>query len=230
MYIPPNDIIIAVDGYSSCGKSTFAKRIARELGYVYIDSGAMYRAIALYCLRHNIIAGKDVDMDLLKEKLPHIQIEFIQNEKKGKSYTCLNGENVEDFIRGVEVSEAVSHISKIKEVRDRLVQIQRKLGEDKRIVMDGRDIGTTVFPRAELKIFMTAEVDVRAQRRYKELIEKGMDVNYEDIKRNIEQRDDNDMHREVSPLRKANDAEVLDNSYMSVDEQMLWVEKELKKL
>jgi CMP/dCMP kinase len=230
MYLPDNDIIIAVDGYSSCGKSTFAKRIANELGYIYIDSGAMYRAVALFCLRNSIISGDKVDVTRLKKELVHIHIEFTKNNTTNKVCTCLNGENVEELIRGVEVSGAVSYISKIKEVRKRLVQIQRKLGEEKRIVMDGRDIGTTVFPEAELKIFMIADVDVRANRRYEELKEKGLDVSFEDIKKNIEQRDYNDVHREVSPLKQAANAKVLDNSYMTVDEQMKWFEKELKSL
>ena len=198
--------------------------------YMYIDSGAMYRAISLFCLRNNIINGSDINASLLTKKLPDIHIEFRKDETNNTFYTCLNGENVEELIRGTEVSDAVSHISKIKEVRQRLVQIQRKLGEKKRIVMDGRDIGTIVFPGAELKIFMIADVNVRAERRFKELKEKGLNVDFEEIKKNIEERDYNDMHRDISPLQQAADAKVLDNSYMTVDEQMIWVENELKKI
>ena len=229
MKSPKQDIIIAIDGYSSCGKSTFAKQIARSLNYIYIDSGAMYRAVALFCIRNNCILGDKPDIDKLKTRLNSIEISFRRNTND-KIETCLNGENVEEQIRGVEVSEVVSYISKVKEVRQRLVQLQRELGKKKGIVMDGRDIGTVVFPQAELKIFMTANVDVRAERRYKELKEKGIDIDFEDIKRNIEERDYNDANRDVSPLKQAADAKVLDNSYMAVEEQMIWVEEQLKML
>jgi len=215
-------IIIAVDGYSSCGKSTFAKAIARELNYIYVDSGAMYRAVALYCLRNNIIINNKPDYKAIIKVLSLINIEFRFNKQTQNCETFLNNKNVEKDIRGVEVSEVVSLISKIKEVRRKILKLQREMGGKKGIVMDGRDIGTVVFPRAELKIFMTADVEVRAKRRYDELIEKGVEVSLEEIKRNIQERDDLDVSRNVSPLLKAGDAIELDNSNMTPEEQMFW--------
>lgn len=216
------NIIIAVDGYSSCGKSTFAKAIARELNYIYVDSGAMYRAIALYCLREKIIINNNFDLKQIIEALKLINIEFRFNRQTQKYETFLNNENVEEDIRSVEVSDVVSLISKIKEVRKKILKLQWKIGETKGIVMDGRDIGTVVFPDAELKIFMTADVDIRAKRRYNELIEKGIEVSLDEIKKNIEQRDHQDVNRKESPLAKAKDAVELDNSNMTVEEQMEW--------
>jgi len=217
-----NKTIIAIDGYSSCGKSTFAKLIARELGYVYIDSGAMYRSVALYCLDQGIITGGVIDIARLLEELDRIDIRFRPDPLTGDQQTWLNGVNVEERIRGIEVSSVVSDISKIGEVRARLVSLQRQIGKNGRVVMDGRDIGTVVFPDARLKIFMTADPEVRARRRYDELVQKGMDVSFGEIARNIRTRDHIDANREMSPLRKADDALVLDNSHMTVTEQMDW--------
>ena len=215
-------IIIAVDGYSSCGKSTFAKAIAQELNYIYVDSGAMYRAVALYCLRNGIIIDGRPDNEALIKALSLINIEFRFNKHNQKCETFLNNTNVEKDIRSVEVSEVVSLISKIRQVRKKILLLQRRMGENKGIVMDGRDIGTVVFPDAGLKIFMTADVDVRAKRRYDELREKGMDVTLGEIKKNIQQRDELDVNRKVSPLLKAKDAIELDNSNMTPEEQMQW--------
>ncbi|UCH14203.1 MAG: (d)CMP kinase [Bacteroidales bacterium] len=216
------DIIIAVDGYSSCGKSTFARAIAEELNYLYVDSGAMYRAVALYCLRNNIIINGTFELVRIIRALALIDIEFKFNEQSLKYETFLNNENVEEDIRSVEVSEVVSLISKIREVREKILILQRRLGERKGIVMDGRDIGTVVFPEAELKIFMTADVDIRAKRRYDELKEKGLEVSLSEIKKNIEERDHQDVNRKESPLAKADDAVELDNSNMTPAEQMVW--------
>jgi CMP/dCMP kinase len=219
---PGSPHIIAVDGYSSCGKSTFARLIAKELNYVYIDSGAMYRAVALYSLRNHLIHDNSEDPGPLIRSLGDIDIHFMVNPKTGMQETWLNGENVEQEIRGIEVSSVVSIVSKIKEVRAKMVSLQREIGSKGGVVMDGRDIGTTVFPRAELKIFMTADKSVRAQRRYKELQEKGIGAGYEEIVSNISMRDYEDENRKESPLRKAEDAVILDNSNMTVDQQMDW--------
>jgi cytidylate kinase len=220
-----NKMIIAVDGYSSCGKSTFAKAIAKELGYIYVDSGAMYRAVALYCLRKGIIINNDFDLRQIIKALNLIDIDFRFNRQTKEYETFLNNENVEEDIRSVEVSEVVSLISKIKKVREKILKLQRKIGKTEGIVMDGRDIGTVVFPEAELKIFMTANVDIRAKRRYDELIEKGLKVSFNEIKKNIDERDHQDVNRKESPLVKANDALELDNSNMTVEEQMDWFRK-----
>lgn len=217
--------IIAVDGYSSCGKSTFARLIARELNYVYIDSGAMYRAVALYCLENNILAGGEPLIEKLREEMKNIIIRFRLNEHSGMQETWLNGKNVEEEIRGIEVSAVVSKISQIREVRSKMVGLQRKIGQNGGVVMDGRDIGTVVFPQAHLKIFMTAEADVRARRRYKELLEKGMEVGLDEITANIRMRDYEDVNRKESPLRRADDAVLLDNSHMTIDQQMEWFRK-----
>jgi cytidylate kinase len=216
-------IIIAIDGYSSCGKSTFARRIAKELNYIYIDSGAMYRAVTLYSMRQGFIGDGEIDMAGIQRFLGEINIEFVYNPDLAEYETFLNSENVEKEIRGLEVSAHVSSISKIASVRARLVELQRQMGVLKGIVMDGRDIGTVVFPDAELKIFMTASVDIRAKRRYDELRGKGMNVNPEEIRRNIVARDITDENRDISPLRRADDAVILDNSRMTVEEQMEWV-------
>lgn len=216
-------IIIAIDGYSSCGKSTFAKAIAASLGYVFIDTGAMYRAVTLNAIKSGYINNGVIDNEKVVSSLESINISFVYNAEGEASDVCLNGENVEKDIRSIEVSNLVSGISAIKEVRAKLVAIQQKIGENKCVVMDGRDIGTTVFPDAEIKIFMTASVDVRAERRYKELTAKGDKVTLEEIKNNISSRDHMDETRTESPLRKANDAIVLDNSFMTIAEQMEWV-------
>ena len=220
---PDKKIVIAVDGFSSCGKSTFAKKIASALGYVFIDTGAMYRAVTLYGIRHGAIHGGVVDAEALERMLPRIGISFVFNPAREASDIYLDGENVEGPIRSLEVSEAVSRVSQIGAVRERLVGLQQQMGRDKGIVMDGRDIGTVVFPDAELKIFMTADPAVRAMRRYRELTAKGEKVSLEEIERNIRERDLADQTRAISPLRQAPDAVVLDNSRMTPEEQMEWI-------
>ena len=227
--MPAPSLIIAVDGYSSCGKSTFAKAIARWLGYTYIDSGAMYRAVTLYAMEHGIIGEKGLDREKLIAALPEIRISFEQDPATGASETLLNGRNVEGKIRGLEVSKWVSEVSRIREVREHLVQQQRRLAGHGGVVMDGRDIGTVVFPDADIKIFMTARPEVRAQRRYKELKEKGVDITFEEVLENVRERDRIDSGREVSPLKKADDAILLDNSDMSVEEQMEWIKEVIRK-
>ena len=216
-------LIIAIDGYSSCGKSTFAKAIAMELNYIYIDSGAMYRAVTLYCLRKGYAGKGYVRIGSILDDINNIHISFIYNSDILEYETYLNSENVESEIRGIEVSSYVSRISQIQEVRTRMVELQRQIGVYKGIVMDGRDIGTVVFPDADLKIFMTASVDVRAKRRFDELRNKNIAVEYEEIKRNIIARDIADENRDISPLRRAEDAIVLDNSRMTVSQQMEWI-------
>ena len=215
-------LIIAVDGYSSCGKSTFAKAIAKELNYFFIDSGAMYRAVTLFCIRKGYIDKSMVKEKEITESMADIYIRFRYNPDIGQYETYLNGENVEAEIRQVEVSSMVSIISKIRAVRERLVEMQREIGIMKGIVMDGRDIGTVVFPDADIKIFMTASEEIRAERRYKELQEKGIKVEFKNVLNNISERDTIDAGREISPLKKAEDAYVLDNSDMTVSQQMDW--------
>ena len=215
-------IVIAIDGHSSCGKSTMAKSIARELGYVYIDSGAMYRAVTLSALRNGWINNGKPDVEKIISGLKNIKITFSWDNQTEKNTTFLNGENVEDEIRRLEVSQNVSPVSTIAEVRHEMVKQQRENGKNKGIVMDGRDIGTVVFPDAELKIFMTASPEIRAQRRYLELKEKGIEADFEDILRNVEERDKIDSTRAVSPLKKAEDALVLDNSNLTREEQLQW--------
>jgi cytidylate kinase len=218
------DIIIAIDGYSSCGKSTFAKAIARQLGYTFIDSGAMYRCITLYALRNGMInADGSIQREKLIAALPLINIRLLYNDKAERNDVFLNEENVENEIRLSRVSDNVSRVAEIGEVRKRMVALQQEMGKNKAIVMDGRDIGTVVFPNAELKIFMTASPEVRAQRRYQELLGKGVQATLEEVEKNICQRDYIDENRDVSPLRRASNAVLLDNSNMSVDEQMRWV-------
>lgn len=211
-------IIIAIDGYSSCGKSTFAKALAARLGYIFIDTGAMYRAVTLYAMRQGIADQPQA----VVAALPKIDIAFRFNPESGRSEVYLNGENVEREIRRIDVSNRVSTISSIPEVRAKLVALQQQMGKTRGVVMDGRDIGTVVFPNAELKIFMTADPRVRAERRYKELRAKGEEVSLEEIERNVRERDRQDETRAVSPLRRADDAVVLDNSHMTVEEQMAW--------
>lgn len=218
-------IIIAIDGYSSSGKSTIAKAIAKHLGYKYIDSGAMYRAVTLYALQNNLvdIHHHQVNEEKLKSLLDEININFRFNPEKNRQETYLNQKNVEDKIRKMEVSNAVSIVSKLKFVREKMVRIQQKMGKEKGIVMDGRDIGTVVFPDAEIKIFMNANAEVRAERRYKELKENNVDVSYEEILGNVKKRDHLDETRKESPLKKANDAIELDNSNMTEKEQLQWI-------
>ncbi|MCQ2233792.1 MAG: (d)CMP kinase [Paludibacteraceae bacterium] len=213
-------ITVAVDGYSSCGKSTVAKALAKQVGYVYVDSGAMYRCVTLYCQQKNLISAEGVVEEVkLKSLLPQIKIEFVNNAETGKADTYLNGENVESEIRSLKVSTQVSIVAAIPFVREALVGMQQAMGKAKGVVMDGRDIGTTVFPDAELKLFMTASAEIRAQRRYLELKEKGQEEPYEAILENVKQRDYLDEHREVSPLRKAEDAIVLDNGELTPEQQ-----------
>ena len=209
--------IITIDGWSSCGKSTLAKQMAKTLGYVYIDSGAMYRAITLYFLRNSIdITNKT----MLENALENISIEFKHNAKSNQSEILLNGENVEYLIRDMIIAEKVSDVAAIREVREFAVAQQQQLGKKKGIVMDGRDIGTTVFPKAELKIFMTADITIRVERRFKEMFEKNPNVTIEEVKNNLELRDYIDSNREVSPLRKADDAVILDNTNLTMEEQL----------
>ncbi len=229
MNILQNKIVIAIDGFSSCGKSTFAKKIARKYSYTYVDSGAMYRAVTLSCIRHNIIDNGTVDLVKLNGILNNIDIDF-EYDNKGNQITKLNGENVENEIRSITVSSRVSIISSIGSVREKLVKLQQGFGVKKGIVMDGRDIGTAVFPDAKLKIFMTADPKVRAKRRYDELIAKGDNVNYDDIEENIISRDHLDQTRDISPLAKADDAITLDNTYMLPEDQVIWLEEIINKL
>jgi len=217
-------IIIAIDGYSSCGKSTLAKALATRLGYVYMDTGAMYRAVSLYIIRHSIPI-QDLKPKEIKEILNYIDIQFIWNENEGQSETYLNGENVEQEIRGKEVSEKVSDVAQIKAIRDRMIELQRKAGLHKGVVMDGRDIGTKVFPNAEVKLFMTADPEIRAKRRHDELTAKGQEISLEEVKDNIKLRDYNDTNRKENPLTKAEDAIELDNSYLDQQEQLDFVLK-----
>ena len=218
-----NKIIIAIDGHSSCGKSTVAKEVARKLNYIFIDSGAMYRAVTLYCLRHNLIKNGIVDIPELRNNIGKIKVSFRFNAETNHNDIWLNGENVEQEIRLLTVSQNVSPVAAVAEVRHLLVALQQEMGKSKGIVMDGRDIGTVVFPEAELKIFMTAQPDVRAKRRFDELTAKGEKVSYDDIKANIIERDRYDETREESPLRKADDAIILDNSFMTREEQLEWI-------
>lgn len=212
-------ITIAIDGYSSTGKSTIAKQLAKALGYVYVDTGAMYRAVTLFAMRNGFIAKDSENIQALIKLLPKIKLVFKYNVDLGYSEMYLNGENVEKEIRSLEVSRYVSRVAEVEHVRHMLVDMQKKMGVDKGIVMDGRDIGTVVFPDAELKIFMTASPEKRAYRRYKELLDKGEDVAYEDVLKNVEYRDDIDSNREFSPLRQSEDAIPFDNSDMGLKEQ-----------
>ena len=215
-------IIIAIDGFSSCGKSTMAKELAKRLGYISVDSGAMYRAITLYCLEHGMITGEEVDQPALERALPAISITFKLN-RDGLPETYLDGKNVEREIRTMAVSDKVSQVSAIPFVRKALVSLQQALGKEKGIVMDGRDIGTTVFPDAELKIFVTASPEVRALRRCEELTAKGTEVSYQTVLENVKKRDYIDQHREESPLVMAKDAVLLDNSTLTIEQQNEWL-------
>lgn len=222
-------IVVAIDGHSSCGKSTIAKAVAARFGYIFIDSGAMYRAVTLFALRHHLITEGVVKKQELIALLPDIKIEFRYNAETQKSDTFLNGENVEDEIRQLPVSQNVSPVATIAEVRAAMVRLQQEMGKNKGIVMDGRDIGTVVFPDAELKLFVTATAEIRAQRRFDELTAKSENVSYADILANVQERDHIDSTREASPLRKADDALVLDNSYMTREEQLKWVVEQVEK-
>lgn len=215
-------ITIAIDGHSSCGKSTMAKDLAREIGYIYIDSGAMYRAVTYYCLQHNLFTEDSVKFDELQAAMSDIHINFRLNAE-GRPETYLDDECIEKEIRGMAVSSRVSLIATIGFVREAMVALQQEMGKEKGIVMDGRDIGTTVFPDAELKIFVTASAEVRAQRRYDELKAKGEEASYESILENVKERDRIDSGRAISPLRKADDAIELDNSHMTIPEQKAWL-------
>jgi cytidylate kinase len=223
-------ITIAIDGFSSCGKSTMAKDLAKELGYIYVDTGAMYRSVTLFALRNGLINEEGINTEKLAEKMNDIHITFVFNPETGRPDTYLNGELVEKEIRSIEVSNQVSPIAAIPFVREAMVEQQKKMGENKGVVMDGRDIGTVVFPNAELKIFVTASAEVRAQRRYDELKAKGMEADFDDILKNVQERDYLDSHREISPLRKADDAIQLDNSFMTIDEQNEWLLSRYKEV
>lgn len=217
-------IVIAIDGYSSCGKSTMAKDLAREVGYIYVDTGAMYRSVTLFAMRNGVFDADDnIDEARLKALLPDVKLTFKLNSETKLPEVCLNGECVERDIRTLEVSQHVSPIAALPFVREKLVEQQQAMGKEKGIVMDGRDIGTVVFPDAELKIFVTASAEIRAQRRFKELEAKGMPANFDEILQNVEQRDYIDTHRETSPLRQADDALVLDNSHLTIAEQKVWL-------
>ena len=222
-------ITIAIDGFSSCGKSTMAKDLAREIGYIYVDTGAMYRAVTLYSLEHNIFSGDDIDTEKLKNEMSNIHITFQLNPETNRPDTYLNGVRVEDKIRAMEVSSRVSPIAALPFVREAMVAQQQEMGKNKGVVMDGRDIGTTVFPDAELKIFVTASPEIRAQRRFDELKAKGEEAGFDEILENVKQRDFIDQNREVSPLRKADDALLLDNSHMTIAEQKQWLAEQFQK-
>ena len=217
-------ITIAIDGHSSCGKSTMAKELARRMGYIYVDTGAMYRSVTLYALRQGLFCeAGSIMTDKLEAQMPQIHITFELNAETGRPDTYLNGECVEQTIRSLEVSNHVSPIAALPFVRTAMVAQQQQMGRGGGVVMDGRDIGTVVFPNAELKVFVTASAEVRAQRRYDELKQKGMEADYADILKNVQERDYIDSHREVSPLRQADDALLLDNSHMTIPEQNEWL-------
>lgn len=213
-------VTIAIDGYSSCGKSTLAKEIAKQLNYRYVDSGAMYRAVTYYMIKNGVLKDGAYILDAVIKELPDIHIDFTFNKEKGISETLLNGVNIEKEIRTIEISKQVSPISAIPEVRTKLVSLQQEMGNKGAVVMDGRDIGTVVFPNADVKLFMTANMDIRAERRYQELLGKGHSVNFDEVKESLNRRDYIDMNRDVSPLKKADDAIVLDNSELNREEQL----------
>ena len=224
-------IIIAIDGFSSCGKSTMAKDLAKEIGYIYIDSGAMYRAVTLYCIEHQLFDEKgQVKEEELKARMNDIHISFRLNPETQRPMTYLNGMNVEDRIRTMEVSSHVSPVAALGFVREALVRLQQEMGKEKGIVMDGRDIGTAVFPQAELKIFVTATPEIRARRRYDELKAKGQEASFDEILENVKQRDYIDQHRDVSPLRKADDALLLDNTNLTIAQQKEWLFDQFNKV
>lgn len=222
-------ITIAIDGFSSCGKSTMAKDLAKEIGYIYVDSGAMYRAVTLFAMQNGLFNEQGVDVDVLEDKIQDVHISFQLDAETQRPVTYLNNINVEQEIRGMEVSSRVSHIAALGFVRTAMVKLQQEMGQNKGIVMDGRDIGTTVFPDAELKIFVTASAEVRAQRRYDELKAKGQEASFESILENVKERDQLDMTREVSPLKQADDAILLDNSNLTIEEQKAWLKEQYEK-
>ena len=222
-------ITIAIDGYSSCGKSTMAKDLAREVGYIYIDSGAMYRAVTLYCLENGLFTSEGIHVTQLENAMPNIQISFQLNPETQRPMTFLNGKNVEDRIRTMEVSSHVSPVAALPFVREAMVKLQQEMGKTKGIVMDGRDIGTVVFPDAELKIFVVASAEIRAQRRFDELKAKGQEASFEEILANVKERDYIDQNRAVSPLRQAEDALLLDNSHLTIEQQKEWLATEFQK-
>ncbi len=223
-------IIIALDGYSSCGKSTMAKDLAKAIGYVYVDTGAMYRAVTLYCIQNGLFNGENLDVNCLQREIGNIRITFRFNPETGRPDTYLNGVNVEKEIRSMAVSDKVSPVSTVAFVRKAMVAQQQLMGEEKGIVMDGRDIGTVVFPQAELKVFVTASPEIRAQRRLDELKAKGEDISFEEVYRNVVTRDRIDSTREESPLKQAEDALVLDNSQMTIEEQREWLFDQYRKI
>lgn len=224
-------IVIAIDGHSSCGKSTMAKALARQLGYIYVDTGAMYRAVTLFALQHQLFeTDGTVKAEALESMMPQVHVSFVMNEETRLPEISLNGVAVEREIRTMEVSSHVSPIAALPFVREAMVAQQREMGIQKGIVMDGRDIGTTVFPHAELKVFVTATAETRAQRRFKELQEKGMEADYETILKNVQERDYIDSHREVSPLRQAEDAILLDNSNMTISQQQQWLLEQVQSV
>ena len=224
-------IVIAIDGFSSCGKSTMAKDLAKEIGYIYIDSGAMYRAVTLYCLNNGLFdEDNKIDTKKLEKSMPNIKISFQLNPETQRPDTYLNGERVENKIRNMEVSSRVSPVAALGFVREALVRLQQEMGKKKGIVMDGRDIGTAVFPDAELKIFVTASAEIRAQRRYDELKAKGQEASFDEILHNVKERDHIDQTREISPLKQAEDALLLDNSTMTIAEQKQWLKNQFEKI
>ncbi|BAR48450.1 (d)CMP kinase [Tannerella forsythia] len=222
-------IIVAVDGFSSCGKSTMARALAKAVGYTYIDTGAMYRAVTLYAIRQGFFHGDTLNEAALQQAMDNVDITFWPNPETGMSETFLNGESVETEIRSMEVSNRVSRVAALGFVRHALVSKQQAMGEARGIVMDGRDIGTVVFPQAELKIFVIASAEIRAQRRVKEMNEKGQPVSFDEVLKNVQGRDKLDMTRAESPLRKADDAIELDNTYMTIAEQQAWLMREFRK-
>lgn len=226
----PRKIVIAIDGYASCGKSTMAKELARKIGYIYIDSGAMYRAVALYCIEQGLFEGNRLDVEALQRRIDDIDITFVLNPETGRPETFLNGRNVERDIRGMAVSDKVSYVAAVGFVRRKLVALQQAMGREKGIVMDGRDIGTVVFPDAELKIFLTASPEVRARRRVDELRAKGQEVSYDEVLHNVRERDRIDETREVDPLRKADDALLLDNSTLTLEQQDQWLMQQYRRV
>ncbi len=223
-------IIVAIDGHSSCGKSTMAKALARSVGYVYVDTGAMYRAVTLFAMRRSLFAADGtVDAAALEALMPEVKVDFVLDPETGLPLVRLDGEVVEREIRSLEVSSHVSPVAALPFVRTAMTRAQQAMGREKGLVMDGRDIGTVVFPDAELKVFVTASAEVRAQRRFDELMAKGMPADYDDILRNVQERDYIDSHREVAPLRQADDALLLDNSHLSRDEQQAWLLERFKE-
>ncbi|WP_372752604.1 (d)CMP kinase [Labilibaculum sp.] len=230
MNTPDKKLIIAIDGHSSCGKSTVAKDLAKKIGYTYIDSGAMYRVVTLFAMRHNLISDDRVDENKLAHLIEKVSISFQYNNEKQRHETFLNKELVEDEIRRLDVSNNVSLIAKIKFVREKMVAFQRELSKEGGVIMDGRDIGTVVFPNADLKIFMTADVEIRAIRRYKELKEKGETISLDEIRENVSKRDFIDENRKESPLRKAEDAITLNNSHLTPSEQLDWIVERMNKI